>query len=119
MSEDTTEHVATTADEPVIASFSDLLPASTAPKVVPVVLANGKTVRVRGMTRYEIHLGGRDTDDAAVIEARNLSYGLVEPKITESQAMHWMKTAPAGGDLARVSRAIRDLSGLGPGADKS
>lgn len=113
MSEDVTEEV-----EPAIATFADLIPA-VPPKVVTVTLSTGQVVRVRGMTRFEIHLGGKDTEDAAVIEARNLSYGLVQPKITEAQALHWMKSVPAGGDLARVSRQIRDLSGLGPGADKS
>jgi len=117
MSEDNTEPVEVD-DDPAIAAFADLIP-SKPPTVEPVKLSTGKVVRVRGMSRYEIHLGGKDTEDPAVIESRNLSYGLVEPKITEAQALHWMKTARAGGDIARVSRKIRDLSGLGPGADKS
>jgi len=87
--------------------------------VVEVELADGSTVLVRGMSRFEIHLGGKGTEDAAVIEARNLSYAMVDPKLTYEQARAWMARAKAGGDIARVSRTIRDLSGLGPGADKS
>jgi hypothetical protein len=114
MSEDTPEAV-----EAQLATFDDLIAGAGPVEVQAVTLSTGNVVKVRGMTRFEIHLGGKDTDDAAVIESRNLSYGLVEPKITPAQALHWMKTAPAGGDVARVSRKIRDLSGLGPGADKS
>jgi hypothetical protein len=86
---------------------------------VEVALSDGTSVLVRGMSRFEIHLGGRGTDDAAVVEARNLSYAVVDPPLTYEQARAWMKRADAGGDIARVSRTIRDLSGLGPGADKS
>lgn len=86
---------------------------------VEVELSDGTTVLVRGMSRFEIHLGGKGTDDAAVIEGRNLSYAMVDPKLTYEQARAWMARAEAGGDIARISRTIRDLSGLGPGADKS
>jgi hypothetical protein len=113
MSEEVTDGV-----EVRYATFADLIP-TVEPETREVELSTGMKVRVRGMTRYEIHLGGKNTEDAAVIEARNLSYGLIEPRLSFEQAEHWMKTAPAGGDIARVSRAIRDLSGLGPGADKS
>lgn len=68
MSEETTE-----AAEPQVATFDDLITGAGPVEVKTVTLSSGRVVRVRGMTRYEIHLGGKDTDDAAVIEARNLS----------------------------------------------
>lgn len=109
-----------TAEAPALryATFADLMP-NTEPETADVALESGAVVTVRGMTRFEIHLGGKNTDDAAVIEARNLSYAVVEPRLTYEMALAWIKAARAGGDIARVSRTIRDLSGLGPGADKS
>lgn len=100
------------------ATFDDLVAANVLGETAEVETAGGVVV-VRGLSRYEIHLGGKGTDDAAVIEARNLSYAVLDPPMTFGQAMMWIKGSKAGGDVARVSRAIRDLSGLGPGADKS
>lgn len=101
------------------ATFETLTARNVGATTEEVELSDGTTVLVRGMSRFEIHLGGKGTDDAAVIEARNLSYALVEPRLTYEQARAWMAQAEAGGDIARISRTIRDLSGLGPGADKS
>lgn len=101
------------------ATFASLTAEKVADTVVEVELSDGTTALVRGMTRMEIHLGGKGTEDHAVIEARNLSYGLIDPKLSYEQARAWMSQVSAGGDLAKITRTIRDLSGLGPGADKS
>lgn len=116
MSEELTEK----AERPR-ASFATLTAANVADpaNTTEVELSDGSTVLVRGMSRFEIHLGGKGTDDAAVIEARNLSYAMLDPALSYEQVRAWMASAAAGGDIARVSRAIRNLSGLGPGADKS
>lgn len=78
----------------------------------------GKLVRVRGMSRFEMMLSRKDTNDAGEIERRMLSYCLVEPKITIKQAEAWQKsTDPMA--VVPVTEAIRRLSKLGEGADKS
>jgi hypothetical protein len=44
---------------------------------------------------------------------------MVEPKLTEGQVEAWQKRDPAGGDLGKVTSAVRRLSKLDEGADKS
>lgn len=104
-------------DDDGYATFDDLTADDVAENVLDVTLPSGKKVRVRGLTRYEIHLGGK-IDDASKLEAFNLSTCLIKPKLTREQALAWMKRSSAGGDIAPVTTAIRDLSGLGQGADK-
>lgn len=82
-------------------------------------LPSGQRVRVRGLSRYELMLNGKGTDDAQVIEARNVHSCLVEPKLTIKQVEAWQRQSLAGGDFRALSERIRDLSGLGEGAGKS
>lgn len=100
------------------ATFDDLTEADALVETRDVTLPSGKKVCVRGLTRFEIHLGGK-IDDPAKLEAFNLSTCVLKPKLTREQATAWMKRATAGGDIAAVTTVIRDLSGLGAGADKS
>jgi hypothetical protein len=100
------------------ATFEDLTATDAGDDTEDVTLPSGKRVKVRGLTRYEIHLGGK-IDDPAKLEAFNLSTCLVNPRLTPGQAQAWMKKATAGGDIAEITKVIRDLSGLGQGADKS
>jgi hypothetical protein len=109
----TTEH-----DDDGYATFDDLTATDAGTDTRDVTLPSGKRVKVRGLSRYEIHLGGK-FDDAAKLEAFNLSTCVVKPKLTPAQATAWMKQATAGGDIAEITRVIRDMSGLGQGADKS
>lgn len=75
------------------------------------------TVTVRGLSRYELQLTGKGTEDPSLIERRMLAYALVDPELTEAEVETWQRVAPAG-ELAPVTEAIRDLSGLKPGANK-
>lgn len=84
-----------------------------------LTLPSGRTVRVRGLSRFELMLNGKGTEDSSVIERRNVATCLVEPKMTEAQVGAWQKKSSAGGDFRALSEKIRDLSGLGEGAGKS
>lgn len=100
------------------ASFDDL---NTAEELATedVTLPNGKVVKVRGLSRFEYMLAGKDNDgDANKFENQFLRFGLVEPKLTVEQAEKWRKTANTK-VVGPVSEAIRRLSGLGDDADKS
>lgn len=76
------------------------------------------TITVRGLTRFELILAGKGTDDALVIERRNVAMAMVDPQMSEGDVAAWQRASPAG-ELAEVTIAIRDLSGLGEGAGKS
>lgn len=82
-------------------------------------LPSGRKVRVRGLSRHELHFNGKGTEDNATIEARNVHACLIQPKMTIKQVEQWQRNSLAGGDFKVVSEAIRDLSKLGKGADKS
>ena len=81
------------------------------------------TVHVRGLSRGEVFMmqksradGGIKTEDAW--ERRMLAIGLVAPAMTEDEVGTWQRVSPAG-EMEPVAAKIRDLSGLGEGADKS
>lgn len=99
------------------AQISDL----TAPAEVEtadVELPGGKLVKVRGMTRLEMMLTRKGDVSVDVVEQRMLAFCMVEPRMTAAQAAAWQKaTTPM--IIAPVTEAIRELSGLGEGADKS
>jgi hypothetical protein len=85
-----------------------------------VVLPSGKTVRVRGLSRFEWFLAGKNSDgDANVFETRMVAMGMVTPAMTEKQAEKWRKRSGSSPDVSAVSDKIRELSGHGEGADKS
>lgn len=84
-----------------------------------LTLPSGKKVRVRGLSRWELMFHGKDTDDNALIERRNVVACLLAPKMTLAQVERWQRNSKAGGDFRVLSEAIRDGSGLGKGADKS
>jgi hypothetical protein len=74
------------------------------------------TVRVRGLSRWEV-LAARATATDADREVAILKFAMVDPTMTEEQAAEWMKLAPAG-ELEPVTDKIGQLSGLAPGAAK-
>lgn len=84
----------------------------------PVELPGVGTVIVRGLTRFELALSGKDTDDPAEIEANSVSLAMLDPKLTPAEVQEWMRGAPAG-EVNRVTLKIRQLSGLTEGAQKS
>lgn len=101
------------------ASFDDLVAGSLDDDAEDVTLPSGKVVRVRGLSRHELMFNGKGTEDSAEIERRNVKSCLVEPKLTIQQVEQWQRRSAAGGDFRVLSEKIRDLSGLGEGADKS
>lgn len=84
-----------------------------------VTLPSGRTVRVRGLSRYELMTIGKGTEDGSVIERRQVVACVVEPKLTIAQVEAWQRRSTAGGDFKVLSEKIRDLSGIAEGAQKS
>lgn len=100
------------------ANIDDLFGSSVA-ATDDVSLPGGQVVKVRGLTRYELVLNGKGTDDSNTIERRNLVTCMVEPKMTDEQVERWQKSQCSAGDIGKVCDAIRRLSGLAEGAQKS
>lgn len=98
------------------ASFDDLV--EEVDSTEDVDLGDGRTVKVRGLTRYELLLNAKGTEDGTLIERRNLACCLVEPKLTQQQVEKWQKSSPPN-VIGKVTDAIRRLSGLAEGARKS
>ena len=91
-----------------------------------MVLPSGKTVKVRGLTRYESMFstkGLMNSDgvltDIALYERRQVVACVVEPKLTLAQVERWQRKSGANGDLRALMDRIKELSGRGEGADKS
>jgi hypothetical protein len=100
------------------ASVDDLTADEISDNTRDVALSNGRVVKVRGMSRMELMLSRKGTEDAGEIERRMLSYCMVAPTMTVEQVKAWQKaTGPMV--IAPVTETIRELSGLGEGADKS
>lgn len=103
-----------------------LAPRATTESGMPeddVDVAGMGTVHVRGLSRGEVFImqklraeGRIKTEDA--YERRMVSLGLVAPEMTEAEVGIWQEVSPAG-EMEPVAAKIRDLSGLGEGADKS
>jgi hypothetical protein len=94
--------------------IKDRISINTAEVEIPGV---GKVV-VRGLSRYELLLSGKNTEDVAVIERRTLATALVDPRMSEADVEQWQKNSPAS-EIGPVTKAIQTLSGLGEGAGKS
>lgn len=84
-----------------------------------LTLPSGKKVRLRGLSRHELHFSGKGTEDNALIERRNIVSCLVQPRMTMAQVEQWQRSSTAGGDLKALSEAILERSSLKQGADKS
>lgn len=76
------------------------------------------TVRVRGLSRYEVMVSQRGNKGGTIaVERVMLRYGMVDPILTEDEVAEWQKASPAG-EIEPVARRISELSGLRQGADK-
>lgn len=104
--------------ETTYASAADLL-AEVEHVTRDVELPDGRIVKVRGLTRAELIAGGKGTEDPAEIERRNVSTCLLEPRMSRDMVGKWQSRPGSTGALAVITVAIRDLSGLGEGAQKS
>lgn len=101
------------------ASADDLLSGDDVGPV-DVTLPSGRTVQVRGLSRYEYFLAGKTTEgDGNAFEVQVIKMGMVAPAMTQAQVEKWRKRPGVIADVAAVSNRIRDLSGAGEGADKS
>jgi hypothetical protein len=75
------------------------------------------TVKVRGLTRGEVFMTQKAGDTEST-ERRIVAFGMVDPPMNEDDVKTWQRNSPAG-ELEQVVDKIRQLSGLGEGADKS
>lgn len=77
------------------------------------------TVRVRGLSRYEVLLAQKELPKGVLaMERVMLRFGMVDPPMSEDDVTAWQKASPAG-ELEPVTRRIQSLSGMGDGADKA
>lgn len=74
-------------------------------------------VSVRGLTRGEV-FATQKAGDTEATERRIVAIGMVDPPMNEDDVKQWQRNSPAG-ELEAVVDKIRELSGLGEGADKS
>lgn len=102
--------------EGAYASVEDLLAVDLAED--DLTLSNGMRIRLRGLSRRDLFFNGKGTEESATIETRNLVSCMVAPTMTISQAEAFMRRVGAG-VAGEISTKIRELSGLGEGADKS
>jgi hypothetical protein len=86
-----------------------------------VELADGATVKVRGITRAEAaKIREHDQahpDDVLGQEAIGISAGMISPELTVAEALQWCQNEGSG-NVGRVMAAIQQLSGEGPGQAK-
>lgn len=75
------------------------------------------TVRVRGLSRHEAVVMQAQTGPG-MSERKMLTFGLVNPMLTEDEAGRWQHASPAG-ELEPVTNRIAELSGMKLGADKT
>lgn len=76
------------------------------------------TVRVRGLTREEVHALAPLKKDQGTLERRIIHMGLISPSLSEEDVVVWYGSAPAGHtDL--IVGAVSRLSGLFADSSKS
>src|ERR1044072_455606 len=93
------------------ASFADL--TTTDAIGVDFTLPSGRLVRVRGLSRYEWFLIGKQHgDDGNAAEAAFLAAGMVTPELSVAKAVAWRKVPGAGSDVAAVMQRIKELTGV-------
>jgi len=91
--------------------------------VEDVKIGGGKTVQVKGLTRYEYSLALKNSVDngsvnMVVLETNLLRFGMSNPELDMNQAENFMKKASAGA-IDPILKAIRRLSNLSDDAEKS
>lgn len=103
------------------ASLEDLDTAAGDDPYHDLVLPSGLTVCVRGLSRYEWFLAGKNAPDgdANAFETQMIAMGMMTPAMTVKQAEAWRKRPGAMRDVDAASGLIRKLSGQGDEADKS
>lgn len=108
------------ADHITYATFDDLIDIDPDDNAADVTLPSGMLVRARGLTRHELLMISKGADGKPELyEARMVSHCLLKPSMVMAQVQAWQRVASAGGDFRVLTEAIRELSGLSEGADKS
>lgn len=69
------------------------------------------TVRVRGLSRFEVLHLQNGPRSALALEQRTVAMGLVDPVMSEDEVKQWQKVAAAG-ELDILSQTIGRLSGM-------
>jgi hypothetical protein len=76
------------------------------------------TVRVRGLSRHEMLVAGRqESRGVEAMERLMLHFAMVDPVLTEDEVARWQKCSPAN-ELSPVVTRINELSGIGKDAQK-
>lgn len=108
------------SDTIVYASAEEFGEGSLDDLAEPFALPSGRMVKVRGLSRHELLKNGKDADgDTRLHEIFNVMSCVVLPQFSRAQVEAWQRRDLAAGDFKALSEKIRELSGLGEGADKS
>lgn len=103
------------------ADADDLVSGGDGDDAEDLVLPSGRKVRVRGLSRYEWFLAGKNAPegDPNLFETEIISMGMVAPAMTKGQVVKWRRRPGTYPDLSVVSDKIRTLTGVDEGAAKS
>jgi Fe2+ transport system protein FeoA len=74
------------------------------------------TIRIRALSRDEAY-AVQSVKATEAQERKILSFGMVDPTITETEVFKWQQASPAG-EIEGISTRISQMSGLSPEADK-
>jgi hypothetical protein len=83
-----------------------------------VDIAGVGTVRVRGLSRGEVFAIQTVAKTTEEMERKTLALALLDPVMTEAEVREWQQNSPAG-EMEPVADKVKELSGIGQGADKS
>lgn len=77
------------------------------------------TVKVRGLSRFELLLAQKNyPDDPLAQERFTLSVAMIDPEMSEQDILIWQKNSGPM-EINEVSTVVNRLSGIGAGADKA
>lgn len=100
------------------ASYEDIIEKAVNDNEEDFTTSTGLLVRVRGLTRAEHLWSSNANDDRLELEARVISKGMVEPKLSREQVKNWQAKGNSK-SVSEISEKIGNLSGFFEGADKS
>lgn len=103
------------------AGADDLVGADEGDDAEDLLLPSGRKVRVRGLSRYEWFLAGKNSPegDPNLFETEIITMGLVTPAMTKAQVNRWRRRPGTYPDLSVLCDKIRSLTGVDEGAQKS
>lgn len=104
------------------ASFDDLVTTAEESEAgEDLTLPSGKVIRVCGLSRQQWFQVGKmsNNGDPDAGEAKILELGIVAPKLKAREVHAWRAKRGASADVDAAVQRIRELTGLGEGAQKS